>query len=239
MGHLSIFNDLGYNWLLKENQLYFANFFWDRFMGHCLGSLFIVAAPSGGGKTSLVKHLVAELPFLEVSVSHTTRAKRQVEEEGIDYFFLNEAQFLDLVEAAAFVEHSKVFNHYYGTSSVQINEKLQRGVDVVLDIDWQGAQQIKAIFPDSLSIFILPPSMEALEHRLKNRQQDDSAIIADRMMRARDELSHYDEFDYLIVNDQFHHALNELKSIVLSARLRTIKQKERHRKLLSFLLASQ
>lgn len=203
------------------------------------GNLYIVAAPSGGGKTSLVKRLVNSLNDIVVSISHTTRAMRPGEKEGVDYFFVSQAGFIDMVNSNAFVEHAQVFNHYYGTSSAQINERLEQGIDVVLDIDWQGAEQIKRIFPESLSIFIIPPSLEALKQRLFDRKQDTDTIINDRMKRAQEELSHYPEFDYLIVNDDFETAARDLQSIVISNRLQIKRQINKQTNLLSFLLSSQ
>ena len=203
------------------------------------GNLFIVAAPSGGGKTSLVKKLVSDLANITVSVSHTTRKKRPGEEHGVDYFFVDEQTFMSMVDKGAFVEHAQVFNHFYGTSEAQIADRLQAGIDVVLDIDWQGAQQIRHIFKNAVSIFVIPPSLEVLKQRLMGRQQDDEKVISDRMQSARDELSHYSEFDYLIVNDNFDQAAYELRSIVISHRLCMVRQAEQQRKLLSFLLSSQ
>ncbi|WP_347252463.1 guanylate kinase [Legionella sp.] len=203
------------------------------------GNLIIVAAPSGGGKTSLVKKLVSTLEHIEVSISHTTRKMRPGERDGVDYFFINEQQFLEMINANAFIEHAQVFNHYYGTSVKQINARLAAGIDVVLDIDWQGAQQIKTIFPDAISVFIIPPSLEILLKRLFDRRQDDEEVIGNRMKRAQDELSHFSEFDYLIVNDDFDKASLELQSIVMASRLRMARQKIEQGKLLSFLLASQ
>ncbi|WP_028388273.1 guanylate kinase [Legionella fairfieldensis] len=203
------------------------------------GNLIIVAAPSGGGKTSLVKQLVNSLANIEISISHTTRKIRPGEKEGIDYFFINEAQFLEMIKANAFIEHAQVFNHHYGTSVTQIKTRLQAGMDVVLDIDWQGAQQIREIFPDSVSVFILPPSLAVLKQRLMNRGQDDEEVIGKRMKQAQAELSHYAEFDYLIVNDEFNKAALELQTIVVANRLRSARQMITQRKLLSFLLTSQ
>jgi guanylate kinase len=203
------------------------------------GSLFIVAAPSGGGKTSLVKKLIQELPAIEVSISHTTREMRPGENEAIDYFFINEPQFMEMVESGAFVEHACVFNNYYGTSVQQIETRLHAGIDVVLDIDWQGAQQIKKIFADAVGIFVVPPSLEVLKNRLKTRQRDNDEVIHERMLRAQDELSHFPEFDYLIVNDDFNKAAAELQAIVVAHRLRIARQTQQQRKLLSFLLSSQ
>ena len=201
------------------------------------GSLFIVAAPSGGGKTSLVKKLVQSLPGIEVSISHTTRDMRPTEVNGVDYFFVNDIEFQRMVHNHAFVEHAHVFHHCYGTSAAQINERLHAGIDVVLDIDWQGAQQIKRAFSDAVSVFIIPPSLEVLNQRLMDRQRDDRDVIADRMQQAREELSHYAEFDYLIVNDDFNQAATELQAIVLAHRQRLARQSVEQRKLLSFLLS--
>ena len=202
------------------------------------GSLFIVSAPSGGGKTSLVKQLVSDLDQIAVSVSHTTRNIRPGEKNTVDYFFVDEPEFIRMVEKGDFVEHAEVFNHFYGTSASQITDRLQAGIDVVLDIDWQGAEQIRHAFSDAVSIFIIPPSLEVLKERLTKRQQDDSQIISNRMQRACDELSHYPEFDYLIVNDDFAKAADELRAIVIAHRLRMVRQAEQQRKLLSFLLSS-
>lgn len=199
------------------------------------GNVIIVAAPSGGGKTSLVKMLVDSLKNVEVSVSHTTRKKRPGETDGKDYFFVDEAQFKSIIAENGFIEYAQVFNHLYGTSVAQINNRLTAGVDVVLDIDWQGAQQIRKLFPEAISIFILPPSLTALQERLQKRQQDNEQVILERMRRAQDEMSHYSEFDYLIVNDDFATAAKELQSIVMAHRLRTPCQIIKHTKLLSFL----
>lgn len=203
------------------------------------GNLIIVAAPSGGGKTSLVRELVSVLDNIEVSISHTTRNKRPGEKDEVDYFFINEERFLDMIRSNAFIEYARVFNHHYGTSVAQINARLQAGIDVVLDIDWQGAQQIKRIFPDALSVFIIPPSIDILKQRLLDRRQDNEEVIGRRMKRAQDELSHFSEFDYLIINDNFDKAALELQAIVIANRLRMANQAREQGKLLSFLLASQ
>ena len=208
-------------------------------MGDYSGNLFIVAAPSGGGKTSLVRKLVETLDQIEVSISHTTRAMRPGEKHGVDYFFVDDQEFINMINDNAFLEHAQVFNHLYGTSMAQIRERLTHGIDVVLDIDWQGAVQIRGLFPDAVSVFIIPPSLEVLKHRLMNRRQDKNEIISDRMKKAQDELSHYPEFDYLIVNDNFEHAAFELASIVIANRLRRERQVKKQSKLLSFLLLSQ
>lgn len=203
------------------------------------GSLFIVAAPSGGGKTSLVKNLLSSLDNIAVSISHTTRKMRPGELDGIDYFFIDEPDFSHMIDEDAFIEYAYVFKHYYGTSVLQIKDRLRAGIDIVLDIDWQGAQQIKKLFADAVSIFVIPPSLAVLKARLRSRQQDDEQIIHARMQSARNELSHYAEFDYLIVNDDFDKAANDLKAIVLAHRLRMVRQAEHQRQLLSFLLSSQ
>ncbi|WP_031567757.1 guanylate kinase [Legionella wadsworthii] len=208
-------------------------------VGDYTGNLFIVAAPSGGGKTSLVKKIVETLEDIEVSVSHTTRKMRPGELHGVDYYFINEEEFLNMVNDCSFLEHARVFNHLYGTSIEQITKRLQNGIDVVLDIDWQGAEQIRRSFPEAVSIFIVPPSLDVLKQRLLNRKQDKDEVISDRMKKAQDELSHYSEFDYLIVNDNFEKAAIELGAIVIANRLRIERQSNKQAKLLSFLLSSQ
>lgn len=177
-------------------------------------SLFIVASPSGGGKSSLISALLKKDDGVRLSVSHTTRRPRPREEHGVHYYFVNEPEFLDLAGRAAFLEHAQVFDNYYGTGRDAIEKQLADGFDVLLDIDWQGARQVKQSFPASRGIFILPPSMEILRHRLTERGQDDSDVIERRMRDARAEMSHWDEFDYLVVNDDFEKALEDLHSIV-------------------------
>ncbi|MCW8444257.1 guanylate kinase [Fluoribacter gormanii] len=208
-------------------------------VGDYSGNLFIVAAPSGGGKTSLVKRLIETMDDIEVSVSHTTRAMRPGERNGVDYFFTDEKEFMRMIDDCAFLEHARVFNHLYGTSMEQITRRLQNGIDVVLDIDWQGAAQIRRSFPEAVSIFIVPPSLEVLRQRLLNRRQDKDDVVSDRMKKAQDELSHYPEFDYLIVNDNFEKAAMELGAIVIANRLCIKRQINKQSKLLSFLLSSQ
>lgn len=202
-----------------------------------LGNLYIVAAPSGGGKTSLVKALVEGMTDIAVSVSHTTRGRRPGEVDAVDYFFIEPDEFKSMIQENAFIEYAEVFGNFYGTSKSQIEDRLRRGVDVLLDIDWQGAQQIKHSFPSAVSIFIIPPSLETLRQRLQGRKQDKEEVIHARMQRAKDELSHYAEFDYLVVNDDFYCAASELKAIIIAHRLRMSRQIEKQRKLLSFLLA--
>ena len=208
-------------------------------MNPCPGNLFIVAAPSGGGKTSLVKRLIKSLEDIQVSISHTTRPMRPGEENGVDYFFVDEECFLTMVQQNEFIEHTQVFGHHYGTSSKQINTRLSAGIDVVLDIDWQGAQQIKHIFPEAVSIFIIPPSLKTLKERLLSRGQDKEVIIRQRMQRAQSEMSHYREFDYLILNDDFASAAENLRAIVIANRLSIARQQNKLAKSLSFILASQ
>lgn len=203
-----------------------------------LGQLYIVAAPSGGGKTTLVNRLIQSMPAIELSVSHTTRLSRPKEIDAQDYFFIDVAHFENMIQENAFLEYAKVFGNYYGTSKKQIEARLASGIDVVLDIDWQGAQQIRSIMPNVISIFLLPPSLQALRERLENRQQDQQSVIDKRMKQAQDELQHYHEFDYLIVNEEFDLALNQLKSIVTAERLKRDRQVIKQRKLLSFLLAN-
>lgn len=200
------------------------------------GQLFIVSAPSGAGKTSLVKALVAALGEIEVSVSHTTRAQRADERPGVDYHFCDVAAFQKIVEQAGFLEHATVFGNYYGTSKSLVSETLQRGVDVILEIDWQGAQQVRKTLAGSCSVFILPPSKAVLEDRLRGRGQDSDDIIEKRMRVAVDEMSHFDEYDYLVVNDDFELALQELRSIVQSHRLNVNRSQVLHADLIEQLL---
>jgi guanylate kinase len=185
------------------------------------GILYTVSAPSGAGKTSLVNALVANSPTLRVSVSHTTRPMRPGEEDGVNYHFVSEQAFAAILERAEFLEHARVFGNLYGTSQVWVQEQLAMGIDVILEIDWQGARQVKRLQPDSCSIFILPPSRVALRERLTGRGQDDAAVIAARNAAAVEEMSHYIESDFLVVNRDFDTALSELRAIIISQRLRT------------------
>lgn len=204
------------------------------------GSLIVVAAPSGGGKTSLIRKLLSVMDNIEVSISHTTRPPRPNEVNGKDYYFVNEKQFADMVEQHQFIEYAQVFDHHYGTSKQQILEKLEEGIDILFDIDWQGAEQIKKHFIDDVvSIFILPPSLEALRARLTLRNQDPESVIQSRMQKAQDEMKHYNQFDYVIINDDFEHAADELVSIVTANRLKFAKQAMKKGKLLSLLLSEQ
>jgi guanylate kinase len=183
------------------------------------GKLYIISAPSGAGKTSLVKKLKTEMDKLVVSVSHTTRTMRSGELNGSDYFFVSVDEFKTMIEAQAFLEHAQVFDNFYGTAQKTVEDNLANGLDVILEIDWQGAQQVRRVLPASVSIFILPPSIEILKQRLHNRGQDDADTITRRMRDAVTEMSHYAEFDYLIVNDDFDLALHQLKSIIIANRL--------------------
>jgi guanylate kinase len=200
------------------------------------GKLYIISAPSGAGKTSLVKQLLKELDSLSVSVSHTTRAMRPGEIHGSDYFFVSVDTFKTMIPKQAFLEYAQVFDNFYGTSQQAVENNLNNGLDVILEIDWQGAQQIRQMLPECQSIFILPPSIEVLQQRLRNRAQDSEEIIARRMAEAVTEMSHYGEFDYLVVNDDFNQALTELKSIILANRLLKTRQQIVHTDLLKGLL---
>lgn len=201
------------------------------------GTLYTVSAPSGAGKTSLVKALVDSSEGIQVSVSHTTRACRPGEQDGVNYHFISQETFMDMLEQAAFLEHAKVFDNFYGTSKSWVEDTLKQGIDVILEIDWQGAQQVRKQLPDTVGIFILPPSEATLRERLTQRGQDDDSIIERRMRDARNEIEHYVESDYLIINDNFDVALNEFKSIILAGRLTLEKQQQRHQSLLTGLLS--
>ncbi|BDY03062.1 guanylate kinase [Ferrimonas sp. YFM] len=202
------------------------------------GNLFIVSAPSGAGKSSLIGALLKDKPAdMQVSVSHTTRAPRPGESDGVHYHFVDKEAFKALIDQGAFFEWAEVFGNYYGTSRVTIEQTLDKGIDVFLDIDWQGARQVKALMPEAIGIFILPPSRQELERRLNSRGQDSADTIAARMADAVDEMSHYDEYDYLIVNEDFDTALADLSAIVLANRLHLAGQKTVHGDMLDDLLA--
>ena len=201
------------------------------------GTLYIVSAPSGAGKTSLVKALIDSSALVRVSVSHTTRAIRPGEEDGVNYHFVSREQFSGMLERNEFLEHAQVFGNLYGTSQKWIEETLAKGFDLILEIDWQGAQQVRRLLPQSRSIFILPPTQEALRHRLTNRGQDSGEIIEQRMREAVSEMSHYVEYDYLLINDDFAHALDDLRSIFRANQLVQARQQQLHHGLLAELLA--
>jgi len=201
------------------------------------GTLFTVSAPSGAGKTSLVKALVESLTDIRVSVSHTTRSIRPGETDGINYHFVSHDAFSSLVAEGDFLEHAQVFTNYYGTSKSWVRDTLLSGTDVILEIDWQGAQQVRRQVPEAVGVFILPPSREALLLRLTGRGQDDESVIQARMAEAESEISHYVETDYLVVNDVFEQALTEFRAIVLAQRQKLEKQQQKHQSLLTSLLS--
>ncbi|MEW5681231.1 MAG: guanylate kinase [Pseudomonadota bacterium] len=206
-------------------------------MQHLAGNLFIVSAPSGAGKSSLIQALLKRHSDMQVSVSHTTRAPRPGEQDGVHYHFISVAEFKALIAKDEFFEWAEVFGNYYGTSKSTIRDSLSRGIDVFLDIDWQGARQIKAQESSAKGIFILPPSLAELEQRLNKRGQDSSEVIAKRMAQAHSEMSHADEYEYLIINDNFDSALNEFERIVLAQRNSFGSQASKHQALLTQLLA--
>jgi guanylate kinase len=200
------------------------------------GTLYVVSAPSGAGKTSLVRALLDSTgDDLVLSVSHTTRAPRPGEVDGRDYHFVDAEAFRRMIDDGAFLEHARVFDNYYGTARQGIEVQLEQGRDVILEIDWQGARQVRQALPESVGIFILPPSREALRERLCARGQDDEAVIARRMQDAVNEMSHYGEYDYLVINEVFSAARDELAAIIRCRRLRLASQTPRHADLLASL----
>ena len=199
------------------------------------GELFIVSAPSGAGKTSLVDALIRENDSLCVSVSHTTRSKRPKEQDGINYHFIEKARFQSMLAAGDFLESAVVYGHHYGTSKKWVTEQLEEGLTVILEIDWQGAAQIRAQFPQSCYIFIVPPSLEALTDRLRKRAQDNDAIIARRMEEARAVMQRVTDADFLVVNDDFTTALDEMRAIIQAWSLRVETQEAKLRPLLASL----
>ncbi len=192
------------------------------------GSLFVVAAPSGAGKSSLVGALLAQEPDIRLSISCTTRAPRPGEKHGREYFFLSEAEFAERQANGEFLESACVHGNYYGTSRIVIEEQTQAGKDVLLEIDWQGARQVRAQFPEAVGIFILPPSVAVLEQRLRSRGQDSDDVIARRVQAADGEIAHAPEFDYVIINDKFETALSQLAAIARATRCRFRQQAARH-----------
>lgn len=201
------------------------------------GTLYTISAPSGAGKTSLVKALLDEDPQVVVSTSHTTRLQRQGEINGQDYYFVSKEQFQGMLQQGDFLEHAQVFDNYYGTSQSFVEQTLAQGKDVILEIDWQGAQQVRRQLPATQGIFILPPSRAALNQRLQDRGQDDESVIQQRMEQAINEMSHYVEADWLVINDQFDQALADLLSIFQSQRLKLNLQQEKNQQLLQDLLS--
>jgi guanylate kinase len=196
------------------------------------GSLFIVTAPSGAGKTSLVRSLLEMDKLVSLSISYTTRAMRPGEEDGEDYHFVSEERFLQMLEEGDFLESAEVHGARYGTSQTLVESVLAEGRDLVLEIDWQGAAQVRSLYPNAVGIFVLPPSLEELARRLHNRAQDSAEVIARRLAAARDEISHVGEFDYVIINDRFETAIHDLLAIIRAQRLRGEKQLRQHQELL-------
>ena len=205
-------------------------------MAQTRGNLFILSAPSGAGKSSLINALLAKHNDMKVSVSHTTRSPRPGEENAVHYHFVTVDEFKHLIEQNDFFEWAQVFDNYYGTSKQAIEEQLAAGIDVFLDIDWQGAQQMRKLVDDVETIFILPPSKQELESRLNSRGQDSAEVIAGRMAQAQSESSHYDEYDYVVVNDDFNTALAQIETIVLAKRLSLQCQSVRHKDLIADLI---
>lgn len=201
-----------------------------------MATLFIISAPSGCGKTSLVKALIAQTKDLRVSVSHTTRKPRLDEVEAENYFFVSLKEFEAIDGKNGFIESAQVFDNFYGSAKQSVQNLLNQGIDVILEIDWQGARQVKKTFADAVAIFILPPSITALKQRLTDRGQDNSAIIDRRMQAAVSEITHFKEFDYLVINDDFETALNDLSNIVHSQRLELAQQSTKHQNLLKTLI---
>lgn len=208
-------------------------------MQDLLGNLFIISAPSGAGKSTLINALLKQDADMQLSVSHTTRSPRPGETDGVQYHFTDVSSFKQLIAQDQFIEWAEVFGNYYGTSKAALADKLAQGIDVFLDIDWQGARQIKQQLPFVTSIFILPPSVGALEQRLNQRGQDSAEVIAGRMAKARDEISHANEYDYWVVNDDLELAVQQFSGIIQSQRLKQQKQAIRQHKLLSGLLANE
>ena len=203
------------------------------------GHLYIVSAPSGAGKSSLIAALIKQLSQhkAQVSISHTTRQPRPGEQHGVHYYFSSVTQFEQLIEQGLFLEYANVFGNYYGTSIPMIERTLAQGIDVFLDIDWQGAQQVRSKMPNCKSIFILPPSLQELEQRLIGRGQDSVETIAARMTKAISEITHYHEYDYLIINENFEQALDEIKAILVAEKLTLAAQQQNHQLLIQQLLA--
>lgn len=201
------------------------------------GTLYTISAPSGAGKTSLVHALLAGDKGVRVSISHTTRPIRPGEEDGVNYHFVSEEEFLRMVGEGMFLEHARVFGNFYGTSRSWVEQTLATGTDVILEIDWQGATQIRKLMPGCTGIFILPPSRQALETRLTGRGQDSPKTISQRLAEAQEEMSHYVEADYLLINDNFENCLSELQAILAGQRLTLPKQQQRHAELLRNLLS--
>lgn len=201
------------------------------------GSLIVIVGPSGAGKTTLVRSLVNSMPNLRLSISHTTRPIRPGEKEGVNYYFISDPEFHKLLDAQVFLEYANVYGHLYGTSKLWVADELKQGSDIILELDWQGAQQIKKMFGSAaVFIYVLPPSLQDLQHRLEKRAQDQPGVIANRLAKARDDISHYEDFDYLVVNCNLDHAVSELQAIIISIHLRTHNQKTNLNQLIKQLL---
>ena len=200
------------------------------------GLLFVVSAASGTGKTSLVKALLERVNNLHVSVSHTTRGQRPGELDGVHYHFSQKEDFLALVQQGGFIEYAEVFGNYYGTAQATVKQQLAKGHDVLLEIDWQGAEQVRKLFPESQQIFILPPSQFDLHQRLSNRGTDSVEVIEHRLSCAVEDMQQYLNFDYLIINDDFNKALHDLESVIIANRLRLSQQANRHQELIQQLI---
>lgn len=200
------------------------------------GTLYIISAPSGAGKTSLVKALVDDIDDIRVSVSHTTRPKRPGEVDGVNYNFVEPAVFERMVEEDVFLEHAQVFDNFYGTSRDWVEQQLREGIDVILEIDWQGAQQVRPRMPGCVGVFILPPSRQALMQRLRGRGQDSEAVIRRRFRDAVTDMTHFNEYDYVVINDDFAAALLDLSAIVRARRQRLEVQRARQGALIDALL---
>ena len=201
------------------------------------GTLYILSAPSGAGKTSLVSALLDETDNIRVSISHTTRTRREGEQDQVNYHFVDRSQFEQMISDDAFLEYAEVFGNFYGTSKQWVEDTLAKNEDVILEIDWQGAQLIRQALPETNSIFILPPSKQTLMERLQHRGLDDEGVIANRLALAAEEMSHYPEYDYVVINDDFNVALSELRAIVMARRLLQKHQTTTHQQLIQGLLA--
>ncbi|MGR0279011.1 guanylate kinase [Marinomonas dokdonensis] len=201
------------------------------------GNLFILSAPSGAGKSTLYKALLKQDEQVRISISHTTRAPRQGEEHGREYYFTDPESFLDMIAEDEFFEHAQVFDNYYGTSKASIFGMLEQGLDVILEIDWQGARQVRQLYPEAIGIFILPPSLKDLELRLNGRGTDSEDVIKRRMDKAISEMSHYHEYDFVIINDEFDTALSQMAGIFQAMRNKTPVMQQKHNNLINDLLS--